>query len=52
MLWAGRETRGSLPPNSIITGIMETVVFSHPIPDNGEAIAWPEIEKSRNARGS
>lgn len=31
---------------------METVVFSHPIPDNGEAIAWPEIEKSRNARGS
>lgn len=24
---------------------METIVFSHPIPDNGEAIAWPEMEK-------
>lgn len=25
---------------------MEPIVFSHPIPDNGEAIAWPEIEKA------
>lgn len=46
VLWAGKEMRGSLPPNSIITGIMQTIVFSHPIPDNGEAIAWPEIEKA------
>lgn len=46
VLWAGKETRGSLPPNSIIASIMETIVFSHPIPDNGEAIAWPQIEKA------
>lgn len=39
VLWAGKEKRGRLPPNSIITGIIETIVFSHPIPHNGEAIA-------------
>lgn len=46
VLWSGKEKRDSLPPNSLITGIIETIVFSYPIPENKEAIAWPDIKNA------
>lgn len=44
-LCCGQEKRrgAAHPLNTIIPGIIETIVFSHPFPHNG--IAWPQIEK-------
>lgn len=41
----GQEKRrgAARPLNSIIPGIIETIVFGHPIPRN--RIAWPQTEK-------
>lgn len=38
-LWVGKEKWARFSPNSIIKGIIETIVFCSHILDNGEAIA-------------